>query len=88
LLLCVWDAAQLMPRFLDRHEVPHVPLVAPRAQIKIFLGHLGTFCRPCRRRSWALLHGCLYGLVNDVADCLGEPVGGVAHRCCLGSSVR
>jgi hypothetical protein len=37
------DSAQLMPGFLDRHEVPHMFLVAPRAQIKIFLGYLGTF---------------------------------------------
>jgi len=32
--------------------------------------------------------GCLYGLVDDVPDGLCEPVGGVAHRGPLGSSVR
>jgi hypothetical protein len=32
--------------------------------------------------------GCLYGLVDAVTECVGEPLSGVAHRCCLGSSVR
>jgi hypothetical protein len=27
-------AAELLPGFLDRHEVPHMFVVAPRAQIK------------------------------------------------------
>ena len=57
-------------------------LVAPRAQKQILLGYLGPFNRACRRRRWALLPDgcCAEGLVDDVADGLGEPVGGVAHR--------
>ena len=48
-------------------------LVAPRAQIEIFLWHLGTLHQSRRRRCWALpLDGCLYGLVDDVAQCPGE----------------
>src|SRR6185312_4382064 len=51
----------------------HVLLVAPRAQSEIFLWHLGTFNQSRRRGCWALpLDGCLYGLVDDVAQCLGE----------------
>ena len=65
-------------------------LVAPRAQIKLFLWHLGTFNYSSRRRCCCALplDGCLYGLVDHVAQCLGEPVDGVTHRCSLGSSVR
>ena len=64
-------------------------LVAPRAQLAIFLWHLGIFSRRCRWRCWALpLDSCVYGLVDEVAQRLGEPLSGVAHRCCLGSSVR
>ena len=59
-------------------------LVAPRAQIKIFVWHLGTFNNSGRWRCCALpLDGCLYGFVDEVTQCLGEPVDGVAHRCCL-----
>jgi hypothetical protein len=81
--------AQLMPGCLNRHEVPHVPFVAPRAQKKILLGYLGPFNRACRRRSRALVvYDCLHCFNDDVADGLDKPVGCVAHRCGLGSSVR
>jgi hypothetical protein len=63
----------MLPGLLDRHEVPHMVLVAPRAQLAIFLWHLGIFSRRCRWRCWALpLDGCLHGLVDEVAQCLGE----------------
>lgn len=74
-------SAQLLPGFFDRHEVPHMFLFAPRAQIKLFLWHLGTFHDSFRRRCWAVpLDGCLYGLVDDVADRLGQPLGRIIHR--------
>jgi hypothetical protein len=64
-------------------------VAAPRAQLEIFLWHLGTFNYSCRPRRRTLPRdGCLYGLVDEVAQCLREPLSGVAHRCCLGSSVR
>jgi hypothetical protein len=34
------------------------------------------------------LDGCLYGLVDHVAQRLGEPIDCVTHRYRLGSSVR
>jgi hypothetical protein len=79
-----------MPGLFNRQEVPHMFLVAPWAQKKVFLGYLVPFNRACRRRSWALLPDgcCADGLVDDVADGLRELVGGVTHRCGLGSSVR
>jgi hypothetical protein len=79
------DAAQLLSGLVDRHEVPHMFLVAPRALVKIFLWHLGTFNYTCRRRWWWALppDSFLHGLVDKVAERLGEPVGGVTHRCCL-----
>jgi hypothetical protein len=45
----VTDAAQLLPGFLYWHEVPHMFLVAPRPQIKLFVRHIGTFNNSCRR---------------------------------------
>jgi hypothetical protein len=32
--------------------------------------------------------GCLHGLVDEVAQCLGELVSSVTHCCRFGSSVR
>jgi hypothetical protein len=34
------------------------------------------------------LDGFLHNLIDEVTQRLGEGVGGVAHRCCLGSSAR
>ena len=59
-------------------------LVAPRAQLAIFLWHLGIFSRRWRRRCRALpLDGCLHGFIDEVSQCLGELVSGITHHCCL-----
>jgi hypothetical protein len=69
-LLFATDAAQLLPGFFDRHEVPHMFPAAPRAQVKICLWHLRMFQHSCRRqRRTLLLDGCLYGVIDEVAQC-------------------
>lgn len=45
-------AAEVVPGFGDWREVPHVLLVAPRAQIEIFLRAPGTVDHSHRRRCW------------------------------------
>jgi hypothetical protein len=60
-------------------------LVAPRAQVELVVWHLGAFNDSFGRWCWAVpLDGRLHGLVDEVAQCLGKPVGGVAHRLPVG----
>jgi hypothetical protein len=55
-------------------------LVAPRAEIKLFVSHCGTFNNSFGRRCSALsLDRCLCGLVNEVPERLGELVDSVTH---------
>jgi len=61
------DAAELVPGFGDRDEVPHVLLAAPRAQVEILIWHRGTFNRLCGWRCWQV--SCYRfpdGLVDEV----------------------
>jgi hypothetical protein len=77
------------PVVVERSALPHVLLVAPRAKGEIVFRHFGTLDHWYRRWCWpVLLDGYLRGLVDEVAQRLGEPVDSITHRCRFGSSVR
>jgi hypothetical protein len=71
----------LLPDFFHRHEMPDKFRVAPRAQIKLFVWHLGTFNDWGRWVCWAVpLDGYLYGFVDEIPHCLGQPLNRIIHR--------